>query len=394
MKGSFGKTTLSCAMGLLFGLSLQASAAQQEIHFANWGDYVGPTTFADFEKETGIKVVLEPYDSNEILETKLLTGNSGYDLVVTSADFLSRQLKAGIYSPLDPAQLPNSKNLNPDLMKSLETSDPGNKYAVPYLWGTIGIGYNTAKIKAAFGDNAPVNSWDLVFKPENLAKLKGCGVAMLDAPTKIIPLALYYLGKDPNSENPADYAEATKLLQSLKPSITYFSSTKYIADLANGDICVAIGFSGDVLQARQSAIDAGNKNSVAYSVPDMGSNIWFDNLAIPKTAKNATGAHAFINYLMRPDVIAKISDYLHYANPNTASQPLQDKAVRENPAIYPDEKLIEKMFVSLPPPQSILRLITRTFGLEKLDGLQARDAAMVARGQSAMGDMTNALNLA
>ncbi len=365
MKGSFSKTTLGCAMGLLLGFSLHASAAPQEIHFANWGDYVGPTTFADFEKETGIKVVLEPYDSNEILETKLLTGNSGYDVIVTSAEFLARQIKAGIYSPLDRAQLPNRKNLNPELMKSLESSDPGNTFAVPYLWGTIGIGYNTAKIKAALGDSAPVNSWDLVFKPENLAKLKGCGVAMLDAPTKIIPLALFYLGKDPNSEKPEDIAAATKLLQTLKPSITYFSSTKYIADLANGDICLAVGFSGDVLQARQSAIDAGNKNDVAYSVPDQGSNIWFDNLAIPKTAKNAAGAHAFINYLMRPDVIAKISNYLRYANPNTASQPLQDQAVRENTAIYPDEKLIAKMFVSLPPSKAALRVITRSWSTIK-----------------------------
>lgn len=197
MKGLFGKSTLSCAMGLLLGFSLQASAAGQEIHFANWGDYVGPTTFADFEKETGIKVVLEPFDSNAILETKLLTGNSGYDVVVTPADFLARQVKAGLYSPLDMAQLPNSKNLNPLLLKRVEASDPGNKFAVPYLWGTVGIGYNTAKVKAAFGDNAPVNSWDLVFKPENLAKLKSCGVAMLDEPTKIIPLAMLYLGKDP-----------------------------------------------------------------------------------------------------------------------------------------------------------------------------------------------------
>lgn len=365
MKGSFGKTTLTCAMGVLLGLSVHASAAQQEIHFANWGDYVGPTTFADFEKETGIKVVLEPFDSNAILETKLLTGNSGYDVVVTPADFLARQVKTGIYSPLDMAQLPNSKNLNPLLLKRLETSDPGNKYAVPYLWGTVGIGYNEAKVKAAFGDNAPINSWDLVFKPENLAKLKGCGVAMLDEPTKIIALAMLYQGKDPNSENPDDLAAATKLLKSLKPSITYFNSTKYIADLANGDICVAVGFSGDVLQARQSAIDAGNQNTVAYSLPEQGSNIWFDNLAIPKTAKNAAGAHAFINYLMRPDVIAKISNYLHYANPNTPSQALQEAAVRENPAIYPDEKLIEKMYVSLPPSQATMRVITRNWSAIK-----------------------------
>jgi len=365
MKGLFGKSTLSCAMGLLLGFSLQASAAGQEIHFANWGDYVGPTTFADFEKETGIKVVLEPFDSNAILETKLLTGNSGYDVVVTPADFLARQVKAGLYSPLDMAQLPNSKKLNPLLLKRVEASDPGNKFAVPYLWGTVGIGYNTAKVKAAFGDNAPVNSWDLVFKPENLAKLKSCGVAMLDEPTKIIPLAMLYLGKDPNSEKAEDIAAATALLKTLKPSITYFNSTKYIADLANGDICLAIGFSGDVLQARQSAIDAGNQNTVAYSLPEQGSNIWFDNLAIPKTAKNAAGAHAFINYLMRPDVIAKISTYLHYANPNTASQALQDQAVRDNPAIYPDEKLIEKMFVSLPPSQAAMRVITRNWSAIK-----------------------------
>lgn len=360
------KRSLACATGLLLGLSLSVSAAGKgEIHFANWGDYIGPTTLADFEKETGIKVVLTPFESGQILETKLLTGNAGYDVVVPAADFLARQLKAGVYQPLDQAQLGNAKNLDPALMQRLTESDPGNRYSVPYLWGTVGIGYNPAKVKAALGSDAPLDSWDLLFKPENLAKLKSCGVAFLDEPGKVIPLAMLYQGKDPNSEKPEDYAAATRLLQTLSPSVTYFSSTKYIADLANGDICVALGFSGDVLQAQQSAAAAGKATEVRYAVPKEGTNVWFDNLTIPKDAPNPQGAHAFIDYLLRPDVIAKVSDYLHYANPNDAALPLMDPAVRDNPAVYPSPALVEKMYVSLPPSPSILRLITRNWSTIK-----------------------------
>ncbi|WP_430765382.1 polyamine ABC transporter substrate-binding protein [Pseudomonas citronellolis] len=353
------KRALGCLAGLLAGVSLQASAAPQEVHFANWADYIGPTVLADFQKETGIKVVLDAFESDEVLEAKLLTGHSGFDVVVPSADFLARQLKAGVYRPLDEAQLPNRKNLDPALLARLAQSDPGNRYAVPYLWGTVGVGYNPAKVKAALGADAPLDSWDLVFKPENLAKLKGCGVAFLDSPAKIIPLALHCLGKDPNSNNPADYEAGAKLLESLKPSVTYFSSTKYIADLANGDVCVAIGFSGDVLQAQKTAREAGAKVDVEYSVPKEGTNIWFDNLAVPKDAKNPEGAQAFINYLMRPDVIARTSDYLHYANANLPAKALMDPKVRDNPAVYPDAQLVKSMYVSLPPAPAILRLITR-----------------------------------
>ncbi|KAF1052044.1 MAG: Putrescine-binding periplasmic protein SpuD [Stenotrophomonas maltophilia] len=357
------KRALGCVAGLVAVVSVGASAAAQpkEVHFSNWADYIGPTVLQDFQKETGIKVVLDAFDSDEILETKLLTGRSGFDVVVPSADFLARQLKAGVYMPLDMSQLPNHKNLDPELLARVAESDPGNRYAVPYLWGTVGIGYNPAKVKAALGENAPVDSWDLIFKPENLAKLKGCGVAFLDAPAKIIPLALHYLGKNPNSQDPADYEAGTKLLEKIKLSVTYFSSTKYIADLANGDVCVAIGFSGDILQAQKSAQEAGGKVQVQYSVPKEGTNIWFDNLAIPKDSKNPEGALAFINYLMRPDVIAKTSDYLHYANANTAASALMDPAVRQNPAVYPDAKLVKNMYVSLPPPPTILRLITRNW---------------------------------
>jgi putrescine transport system substrate-binding protein len=355
------KRALGCLAGLLAGVALPLAAAPQEVHFANWADYIGPTVLQDFQKETGIHVVLDSFESDEVLEAKLLTGHSGFDVVVPSADFLARQLKAGVYRPLDDALLPNRKNLDPDLLARVALSDPGNRFAVPYLWGTVGIGYNPAKVKAALGADAPVDSWDLVFKPENLAKLKGCGVALLDSPAKILPLALHYLGKDPNSNNPADYEAGTKLLESLKPSVTYFSSTKYIADLANGNICLAIGFSGDVLQAQKSAKDTGGSVDVEYSVPKEGTNIWFDNLAIPKDARNPEGAHAFINYLMRPDVIAKTSDYLHYANANLPAKALMDPKVSGNPAVYPDAQLVRNMYVSLPPSPSILRLITRSW---------------------------------
>ncbi len=241
----FGKTLLALSLAGLFAGN--ASADPKVLHVYNWNDYIAEDTIANFEKESGIKVVYDVYDSNETLEAKLLAGRSGYDVVVPSNSFLAKQIKAGVYQPLDRSKLPNYQNLDPQLMKTLEVSDPGNQYAIPYLWGTIGIGYNPAKVKAALGDNAPVDSWDLLFKPENLAKLKGCGVALLDAPQKVFAQTLHYLGLDPNSQKPEDYRKASALLQQLKPSVTYFSSSKYITDLANGDVCVAMGYSGDVM---------------------------------------------------------------------------------------------------------------------------------------------------
>ena len=344
-----------------FGLSvcLSAQADDKLVRFYNWSDYMGPDTLKAFQQQSGIKVQYDVFDTNEMLEAKLLSGHSGYDLVVPSSQFLTKQIKAGIYQPLDRAKLPNWQHLDPRLMQRLEAADPGNRFAVPYMWGTVGIGYNVDKVKAALGDNAPVDSWDLVFKPENLAKLHSCGVAFLDAPVKIIPQALHYLGLDPNSTNPDDYRKASDLLQKLAPSVTYFHSSRYTTDLANGDICVAIGYSGDVMQAQSKAKEAGKPINIQYSIPKKGANLWFDMLAIPRDAQNPAGALALIDYLLRPEVIAPVSDYVGYANPNKDATPLLDAKVRDNPGIYPSDAVIEKLFVSGDLPPKIQRVITR-----------------------------------
>jgi len=336
-----------------------AQAADQQLRMYNWSDYIGPDTLKNFEKQSSIKVQYDVFDTNEMLDAKLLSGHSGYDLVVPSSQFLSRQIRAGAFQPLQRNLLSNWNHLDPRLMKRIEAADPGNRYAVPYMWGTVGIGYNEEKIRAVLGKDAPVDSWAMVFDPKNLAKLKSCGVAFLDAPVKIIPQALLYLGLDPNSENPADYAKATALLQKLQPSVTYFHSSRYTTDLANGDICVAIGYSGDVMQAQSRAKEAGKNMDIRYSIPKEGANLWFDMVAIPKDASNVANAHALINYLLLPEVIAPISDYVGYANPNKDATAFMDPKVSGNPGIYPSDEVISHLFVSADLPEKIQRLITR-----------------------------------
>lgn len=351
------RITSLAVVGVAF--SAVAHAETGVVHVYNWSDYIGPTTLSDFQKASGLKVAYDVFDTNEMLEAKLLSGRSGYDVVVPSSQFLTKQIQAQTYQPLQREKLPHWKHLDPRLMDRLEAADPGNRYAVPYMWGTVGIGYNVEKVRAALGENAPVDSWDLVFKPENLAKLHGCGVAFLDAPVKIIPQALQYLGLDPNSTKPEDYEKASALLQTLSPSVTYFHSSRYTSDLANGDICVAIGYSGDIMQAQSRAKDAGKSVDIRYSIPREGANLWFDMLAIPRDSTNPDGAHAFIDYLLRPDVIAPISDYVGYANPNKDATALMDPSVRENPGIYPSEDVLKNLFVSADLPARIQRVITR-----------------------------------
>jgi len=336
-----------------------AQAADGVMKMYNWSDYIGPDTLKNFQQDSGIKVEYDIFDTNEMLEAKMLSGHSGYDLVVPSSQFLSKQIRAGAYQPLQRLLLSNWNHLDPRLMKRLEAADPGNRYAVPYMWGTVGIGYNAEKVKAVLGQDVVLDSWSMVFDPANLAKLKSCGVAFLDAPVKIIPQALLYLGLDPNSTKPDDYKKASALLMKLRPSVTYFNSSKYTADLANGDICVAIGYSGDVMQAQTRAHEAGKNVDIRYLIPKEGVNLWFDMLAIPKDAGNVANAHAFVNYLLRPEVIAKVSDYVGYANPNTDATALMDPKVSGNPGIYPSDEVISKAFVSADLPDNIQRLITR-----------------------------------
>ncbi len=339
-----------------------APAAEDKVlNIYNWSDYIAEDTVANFEAETGIKVTYDVFDSNEVLEAKLLAGNTGYDIVVPSLSFLSRQIQAGVFQPLDKSKLPNHANLDPELMKRIEPKDAGNAHSVPYLWGTTGIGYNPEKVKAALGDAAPTDSWDLVFKPENISKLKGCGVAFLDTPQEIIPVALNYLGEDPNSFDEAVIRKAETLLASIRPHITYFHSSQYINDLANGDICVAVGWSGDVLQAADRADEADKGVSVSYVIPKEGAPLWFDMLAIPKDAKHPQNAHLFIDYLLRPQVSADISNYVAYASGNAAALPLVEEEIRTDPGIYPPAEVQAKLFTFAVLPPEVDRLYTRVW---------------------------------
>ncbi|MBU9847386.1 MULTISPECIES: spermidine/putrescine ABC transporter substrate-binding protein PotF [Rahnella] len=348
--------------GLVMAASVTASAEEKTLHIYNWSDYIAPNTVPDFQKETGIKVVYDVFDSNEVLEGKLMAGSTGFDLVVPSASFLERQLAAGVFQPLDKSKLPNYKNMDPDLLKMVAQHDPGNKYAIPYLWATTGIGYNVDKVKAVLGKDAPVDSWDLVLKPENLEKLKSCGVSFLDAPAEIYATVLNYLHLDPNSTKASDYTGAANdLLLKLRPNIRYFHSSQYINDLANGDICVAIGWAGDVMQASNRAKEAKNGVNVAYSIPKEGALAFFDVFAIPADAKNLDEAYQFLNYLMEPKVIAQISNTVYYASGNKAATPLVNEDVRNNPGIYPPADVQAKLFTLKVQDPKIDRVITRSW---------------------------------
>jgi putrescine transport system substrate-binding protein len=347
-----------CGVALLAG---SAMVEARELRVYNWADYMLPQTLKDFQQNTGIKLTWDTFETNEALEAKLLTGNSGYDLVVPSNMFLDTQIKAGVFQKLDKSKLPNWKHLDPALLKLLETNDPGNQYGVPYMYGTVLIGYNPDKVKAALGENAPVNSWDLVFKPENMEKLKQCGVTMLDAPNEILPIALHYLGLPPNSTNPDDYEKATELLMKVRPYVTYFHSAKYMTDIANGDICVAIGYSGSFYQFANRAKEAGNGVKVEWRLPKEGAPIWFDTFAIPKSAQNVEEAHEFLNNLLDPKVIAPISDFLGYPNPNKDSMSMVDKAISDNPDLTPTPELQKTLFGIQPLPQKIERVRTRAW---------------------------------
>ncbi len=336
-----------------------ADGEEKILNVYNWSDYIAEDTLAQFEQETGIKVVYDVFDSNELLEAKLIAGNTGYDVVVPSLSFLGRQLKLGVFSPLDKARLGNLGNLDPGLMQRIAQIDPGNTYSVPYLWGTTGIGFNAAAIRERFGDDFEVDSWDLVFKPENAAKLADCGLVMLDTPQEIVPIALNYLGEDPNSFDEEVIAKGEALLASIRPHVRYFHSSQFINDLANGDVCVAIGWSGDIFQAQARAEEAENGVEVGYVIPKEGAPMWFDMLAIPKDARHPDNAHRFIDFLMRPDVMAGIQNYVSYASGNAAALPMVDEEIRNNPAVHPDEDTRSRLFTFVVIPPEVDRLYSR-----------------------------------
>jgi putrescine transport system substrate-binding protein len=348
--------TLAAAM--LAGSATLASAQERVVNVYNWSDYIDDSILEDFTKETGIKVVYDVFDSNEILETKLLAGGSGYDVVVPTASFLQRQIAAGVFQKLDKSKLPNLSNMWDVIMERTAKYDPGNEYAVDYMWGTTGIGYNVDKMKEILGTEEKPN-WDVIFNPELAAKFKDCGIHLLDSPTDIMPSALAYLGLDPDSHEQADLEKATDLLMKVRPHVRKFHSSEYINALANGDICVAVGFSGDVFQARDRAAEAKAGVTVDYSIPEQGAQMWFDMLAIPADAPHAAEAHEFINYMMKPEVIAKASNYVFYANGNKASQQFLDKEVLEDTAIYPSNEVMQKLFTVTPFEPREQRVLTR-----------------------------------
>jgi putrescine transport system substrate-binding protein len=338
-----------------------AAGSGGELNVFNWSDYIGETTVEDFQKKTGITVRYDVYDSNETLEAKLMAGSTGYDIVVPSGSFLGRQIQAGIYQELDKSKLKNYGNLDPQILQALEPFDPGNKYAVPYFWGTVGIGFNVEKVKERLGENAPVDSLDLFFKPEYAEKLKDCGISMLDAPSDIFQTTLKYLGKDPHSKSEEDYAAVEQLFAGIRQNIKYFHSSQYINDLANGEVCAVIGWSGDVFIAQARADEAQNNVQIDYRIPKEGSLLWVDSMAIPKDAKNVENAHKFIDYLMDPQVAANGVNYVSYASPVVPALEFVDPEIKNNPSIFPTEDVKKNLFPDAQADPELERLRTRTW---------------------------------
>jgi putrescine transport system substrate-binding protein len=338
----------------------EGSAGDKVLNLYIWSDYLAANTLSDFEKQTGIKVNVAYFDTNETLETKLLAGHSGYDIVVPTASYFERQIKAGVYLPLDKSKLPNLKNMDPQLMAKVALHDPGNAHGIIYMWGTNGIGYNEKMIKALMPD-APLDSWRLVFDPAVASKLAKCGISVLDSPAEMMRAVYSYLGKDPNSQSPDDLVQAEAVLTKIRPYIRNINSSEYIEALANGDLCLAVGYNGDVMQARDRARDAGKGIDIKYVVPKEGSILWFDMLAIPKDAPHPDSALAFMNYIMTPQVIADISNFKRYANANLKSQPLVLPAVKDDPEIYPPPEVRQKLAVQLADSADQTRAITRVW---------------------------------
>ncbi len=333
---------------------------EKVLNVYNWSDYIAEDTVKNFEAKYGIKVNYDVFDSNEVVETKLLAGNTGYDLVIPSAQFMERQIKAGVFQKLDKALLTNIGNMDPAIMQRVALHDPNNEHAVPYMWGTDGIGYNVEKVKKIMPD-APVDSWSLVLDPKVAAKFKGCGISILDAASDIRSIVLIYLGKDPNSQDANDLKAVEDTLMKIRPYVRKINSSQYIEDLANGDLCIAVGYSGDVLQSRDRAGEAKNGVTVAYSVPKEGTIMWFDMMSIPADAKHPKNAHLFMDYLMTPEVAAANSNAVNYANGNLASEQFIDDAVKSDPGVYPPAEVKAKLSPELAVGDDYNRLLTRTW---------------------------------
>ena len=369
MANALGKTVVGKLMNALLiagvvALSASTALAQEAkvLNIYNWSDYIAEDTIKNFEKETGIKVRYDTFDNNEILHAKLVAGKTGYDIVVPSSNWAKLQMDGGLLRKLDKSLLPNLKNLDPDIQQQIASLDPGNQYLVNWLWGYTTVGINTAKVKAALGgEPMPANVWELVFNPKYVSKLKGCGVSVLDSASEVLPAALHYLGRDPFSKNATDYQDAAALLKSIRPSITLFSSSGYINDMAGGSICLALGWSGDINIARQRAIDGKTGQDIQALIPSNGGILFFDMMAIPVDAPNAANAHAFINFIMRPEVHASLTNKVFYANPNKESRKFVKPEVANNPTVF----VSPGQMATMKPPKAltndIRRLVTRVY---------------------------------
>ena len=334
--------------------------ADKTLNVYNWSDYIDPSVVPAFEKEYGIKVNYDVFDSNEVVETKLLAGKTGYDVVVPSASFMQRQIQAGVFQKLDKSLIPNFKNLDPQIDHKIEIMDPGNQYGANYLWGTSGIGFNDDQVAAAM-PNAPVDSFAIFYDPNNIRHFQNCGVSILDAPDEVVGTVLIYLGRDPNSESPEDLQAAEKVLLAIRPYVRYINSSKYIEDLANGELCLALGWSGDVGQARLRAKDAGKNARIKYKIAKEGGLMFFDMMAIPADAPHPKNAHLFINYMLRPEVAAKNASAMHFATAVTAAFSLIDPAVYGDPAVFPNDAVKTKLFVNATHSMTYLRELNRTW---------------------------------
>ena len=354
--------SLAVAVGMVAGAGSALAQEEKILNIYNWSDYLAEDTIPNFEKETGIKVRYDTYDNNEILHAKLVAGKTGYDIVVPSSTFARLQMDGGLLAKLDKSQLPNLKNLDPDIQSQIANIDPGNQYLVNWLWGYTTIGINTAKVKAALGSEPmPANVWELFFNPKYISKLKSCGVSTLDSATEVLPAALHYLGKDPFSKNAADYQEALALLKSVRPYVTLFSSSGYINDMASGSICMALGWNGDINIARSRALEGKTGQDVVAIVPKTGAVLFFDMMAIPADAAHPKNALAFMNYIMRPEVHAGLTNKVKYANPNKESRKFINPEVAKNPSVFPSTSEMETMVAPKALTNDIRRLATRAY---------------------------------
>jgi putrescine transport system substrate-binding protein len=354
--------SIATAVGLLFAGPARAQEEEKVLNVYNWSDYIAEDTIKNFEKETGIKVRYDNFDNNEIVHAKLVAGKTGYDVVVPSSGWAKLQADGGLLRKIDKSLIPNYKNLDSDIQAQLAKLDPGNQYMVNWLWGYDTVGINVDKVKAALGGMPmPDNAWDLIFKPEYISKMKSCGVSFLDSATEVVPAALWYLGKNAYSKNQGDYAGVTTLLKSIRPYVTLFSASGYINDMASGSICLAFGWSGDINIAKNRAIEGKTGQKIEALLPKTGGLLFFDTMVIPADAPHPGNAHKFINYILRPEVHASITNKVFYANPNKESRKFIKPEVANDPTVFPSEADMKKMSVPEAINNDIRRLMTRTY---------------------------------